>query len=316
MSKTNEEKKLEHEKFYVSIGAAIYDSSAKKFLVVKDSEEEGEYARKFGPWELPGGRIHKDEKAVDALLREIEEETGLTDCEMVGVIDASLSPQPYKETQGFLVTYLLLYKGGEVRVSEEHSEYCWMSLDEMEKDNDFKEWFIERIRKATTRIEREEYLNDLKRLQADFENYKKRVKNDEKELYGHLSGQIVTDLIPVLDNFHAATEHVPVEAVGSPWVTGITYIEKQFEDVLANYGVTPLDAKPGDTFDPSQHEAVDHLQPTIHDQQHTTNDEKADSEQEKKSSVVGRQLIVKVVQKGYQIKGKLVRPAKVIVTEA
>lgn len=139
-----------------------------------------------------------------------------------------------------------------------------------------------------------EYLDDLKRVQADFENYKKRVKNDERELYGHLSAQIVTDLIPVLDNLHAAVGHVPTEAAGSPWVTGITYIEKQFEDVLKNYGVEPMDVKPGDAFDPTRHEALDH--------------KAAEGEE-------ATQLkIEKVVQKGYQIKEKIVRPAKVIVS--
>jgi molecular chaperone GrpE len=132
------------------------------------------------------------------------------------------------------------------------------------------------------------------RILADFENYKKRVKNDERELYGHLTSQIVTELIPVLDNFHAATEHVPADAAGSPWVTGITYIERQFEDVLKNYGVEPLEVRPGDAFDPTHHEALDHK---------TTEGEE-----------VQALKIEKVVQKGYQIKGKLVRPAKVIVS--
>ncbi len=294
MSKTNEEKKLEHEKFYVSIGAAIYDSSTKKFLVVKDSDEEGEYARKFGPWELPGGRIHKDEKAVDALLREIEEETGLTDCEVVGVVDASLSPQPYKEAQGFLVTYLMLYRGGEVRVSEEHSEYCWMSLDEMEKDEEFKEWFIERIKKATTRIQREEYLNDLKRLQADFDNYKKRQQESQKELGGYLIEKLVLDIVPVLDNFRAATMHVPPEQKDSPWVTGIQYIEKQLETVLIENGVTTIEAEPGTPFDPSLHEAVG-----------TEEGDEENSEEHK---------IAKMLQKGYKVGNKVVRPARVSVS--
>lgn len=150
--------------------------------------------------------------------------------------------------------------------------------------------------KSEWQLKAEEYLSDLQRLTADFENYKKRVKNEERELYGHLTAQIVTDLIPVLDNFHAATSHVPADAKESPWVTGITYIEKQFEDALANYGVTPLPANPGDAFDPTRHEALDH--------------KTVEGEGEKKL------VIEKVVQKGYLIKDKLVRPAKVIVTEA
>lgn len=166
---------------------------------------------------------------------------------------------------------------------EDHVETSETSIENGTGEAEKSEW----QRKA------EEYLDDLKRLQADFENYKKRVKNDEKELYGHLSAQIVTDLIPVLDNFHMATEHVPADAAESPWVTGITYIEKQFEDVLRNYGVEPLEVKPGDRFDPTQHEALDHK---------VTED--APSEPHK---------IEKVVQKGYKIKDRIIRPAKVIV---
>lgn len=139
-----------------------------------------------------------------------------------------------------------------------------------------------------------EYLDDLRRVQADFENYKKRVKNDERELYGHLSGQIASDLMPVLDNLHAAVEHVPAEAASSPWVTGITYIEKQFEDVLKNYGVEPIEVKPGDAFDPTRHEALDH--------------KAAEGEREEPLK------IEKIVQKGYQVKGRIIRPAKVIVS--
>lgn len=140
----------------------------------------------------------------------------------------------------------------------------------------------------------EEYLDDLKRVQADFENYKKRMKQEERELYGHLTSQIVAELIPVLDNLHAASEHVPAESKNSPWVTGITYIEKQFEEVLRSHGVEPIDVKPGDPFDPSRHEALDHKAT------------EGETDQPLK--------IEKVIQKGYQIKDKLVRPAKVVVS--
>lgn len=169
---------------------------------------------------------------------------------------------------------------------------------EVEPETVVTETTAETTSEAETAVDHEakaaEYLDDLRRVQADFENYKKRVKNDERELYGHLSGQIVSELIPVLDNLHAAVEHVPAEAKESPWVTGITYIEKQFEDVLRNYGVEPLETKPGDAFDPTRHEALDH--------------QAKEGEDEKPLR------IEKIVQKGYQIKGRIVRPAKVIVS--
>lgn len=150
---------------------------------------------------------------------------------------------------------------------------------------------------ATWEEKANEYLTDLKRSQADFENYKKRMAAGQAELSAHLTRGIVTDLIPILDNFHAAITHVPKESEGSPWVTGITYIEKQFEDVLANYGVKPIDVKVGDAFDPTKHEALSHEEKTA---------------DEKKDETKGH-TISKVVQKGYQIGDTIVRAAKVIV---
>ncbi len=293
-----QENKTQHETFYVSVGAAIYDPATKNFLVLKDANENGDYYKNFGPWELPGGRIHKGELALEALEREIREETSLNEFEVYGVVDAGLSPKPYGTVGGFLVTYLVFYGGGEIKVSEEHSEYQWMSQEEIENSKEFKDWFKERIQKVASYIQERNYLNDVQRLTADFENYKKRVKNDEKELYGHLTSQIVTELIPVLDNFHAATEHVPAEAAGSPWVTGITYIERQFEDVLRNYGVEAIEVKPGDPFDPTHHEALD---------TEIQNQESKIKNQKNKEDVIAR-----VVQKGYKIKEKIIRPAKVI----
>jgi molecular chaperone GrpE len=118
-------------------------------------------------------------------------------------------------------------------------------------------------------------------------------EKSEWQLYGHLSAQIVSDLVPLLGSFHAAITHVPKESAESPWVTGITYIEKQFEDVLRNYGVEPLEVKPGDHFDPTIHEALEH---------------QGDKEKE------GTLVIEKVIQKGYTLKEKIIRPAKVTVT--
>lgn len=144
-----------------------------------------------------------------------------------------------------------------------------------------------------------EYLSDLQRLQAEFENFKKRLAKDQAEMTKFMVQGLVTDLIPILDNFHAAVAHVPETEKGSPWVTGITYIEKQFEDVLANYGVKPLEVKPGDAFDPSRHEALDH--------------EQKDQEAGIGNQAEEKEIVAKVIQKGYAIKERVIRPAKVIV---
>lgn len=146
-----------------------------------------------------------------------------------------------------------------------------------------------------------EYLNDLKRLQADFENFKKRQVTREKEIAGYLIEKLVMDIVPVMDNFRMATEHVPEADRTSPWVTGIQYIEKQLEKVLMENGVTALDVKVGDLFDPTMHEAIERA----------ASDDGVSQEAEDGAS--DSQIITKVLQNGFKIGERIIRPAKVAV---
>lgn len=157
----------------------------------------------------------------------------------------------------------------------------------------------EAVEKSEWQVKAEEYLADLQRAQADFENYKKRQKESQKELGGYLIEKLVLDIIPVLDNFRSATMHVPPEQKESPWVVGIQYIEKQLEDVVTSNGVEVIEVKEGDAFDPSIHEAVE-------SQQRAENEEQGPGENQP-------HLIVKVLQKGFRLGGKVIRPAKVTV---
>lgn len=167
--------------------------------------------------------------------------------------------------------------------------------------------------KSEWQVKAEEYLVDVKRAQADFENYKKRQQESQKELGGYLIEKLVLDIIPVLDNFRAATMHVPEEQKGSPWVVGIQYIEKQLEDVVKSNGVEVIEVNIGDTFDPTIHEAVDSQKPTDTDKQST--DESKQEKEEGEPIVESDQphVIVKVLQKGFRLGGKVIRPAKVSV---
>lgn len=138
----------------------------------------------------------------------------------------------------------------------------------------------------------EEYLNDLKRCRADFENYKKRQENEREQMARFVTSGILSELIPILDNFNVAVAHVPEDKKNDPWVTGITYIEKQFEETLSRYGVKVMEVKAGEAFDPAKHEAVEH-----HEKEGAKN-----------------LIVEKVIQKGYLMGGKVVRAAKVTVT--
>jgi molecular chaperone GrpE len=146
------------------------------------------------------------------------------------------------------------------------------------------------------RAKAEEYLEDLKRLKADFENYKKRKAASEAELGAFLTEKLVLDLVPVLDNFQAATAHVPEDQKGSPWVVGIQHIERGLMEVLERHGIALIKAAPGEPFDPRLHEAV------------------ADEGEEKEGEAQAGSVIKKVYQKGYRHGERVLRPAKVSVS--
>jgi|SRR6185369_17991681 len=161
-----------------------------------------------------------------------------------------------------------------------------------EKDTvEEKSHAVEELKKVE-KTEAEEYLEGWKRTQAEFENYKKRQAVAQKELGGYLIEKLLLDIIPVLDNFNQATGHVPEDQKNNSWVVGIQYIEKQLEDVLKANGVEMVEAKEGDEFDPKIHEAVDHKQ----------EEEKNESE---------KHVVSKMLQKGFRIGDRVIRPAKV-----
>lgn len=147
-------------------------------------------------------------------------------------------------------------------------------------------------------VKAEEYLADLQRSQADFENYKKRQEESQRDLRGILIERLILDIVPVLDNFRSATQHVPLEQKESSWVIGIQYIEKQLEDVIKANGVEIIETKEGDTFDPTVHEAVGSGE--------AENNEPVELKNEGSK-------IVKVLQNGFKLGGKVIRPVKVII---
>lgn len=140
----------------------------------------------------------------------------------------------------------------------------------------------------------EKNLEGWKRCQADFENYKKRQETLQWELAKYSGLNLIMQILPVLDNFHAATDHIPPEQKDDQWVVGIMYIQKQLEKILEDNGVKEIKTKAGDDFDPQIHEAVHN------------------SQQEKEKT--GQHKIVKVALKGYKMEEKVIRAARVIVS--
>ncbi|TAK96223.1 nucleotide exchange factor GrpE [Patescibacteria group bacterium] len=139
-----------------------------------------------------------------------------------------------------------------------------------------------------------EYLGGWKRCQADFENYRKMQQENNRELMNMATESLVLQLLPILDNFHASTDHIPEDQKNGGWVTGIMHIQKQLETFLKDNGVEEIEAKAGDQFNPELHEAL--------------HQEEANGEKQETGA------IVKVVSKGYKIGNKIIRAARVVVS--
>ncbi len=159
----------------------------------------------------------------------------------------------------------------------------------------------EEVNTEESRVDTEDlvvqYLDGWKRCQADFENFKKRQAESQKDLLRYSTQSIVLQILPVIDNFQASTAHIPEDQKNNPWVTGIMYIQKQLEQVLTDNGVTEMAVKVGDNFDPAMHEAV------------------ADMECKgcKTKDYKFNNKIKQVVTRGYMIGDKIIRASRVIV---
>lgn len=284
-----------YSQFQVSQKAILYNPETSKFLLAKQVDSDRVFTKKFGPWDFFGGRLNEGEGVAQGLIREVKEESGLELLDGMNVVASYMAENQHGNL--LLLGYVACYQGGNIELSEEHTEYAWVTAEEVEKGDQYHEWVKNFVQAAAERLKEREYLNDLKRVRADFENYKKRQQESQKELAGYLIEKLVLDLIPVLDNFRMATHHVPEASKSDPWVTGIQYIEKQLEDVLTANGMQVVEANIGDVFDPRIHEAIS--------QENNGDEEKKAENAETK--------IVKVLQKGYKLGERIIRPVKVTV---
>ena len=136
------------------------------------------------------------------------------------------------------------------------------------------------------RRERDEYLDALRRLKAEFENSRKRQERERTRILDSASEKLMVELLPVLDNLDRA-----LEAEGDIR-EGVRATRDQLADVLARQGLLPV-ASDGQPFDPNVHEAV-MGQPSDEHEEGT---------------------ILQTFERGYMLNGKPIRPAKVVVAK-
>lgn len=132
--------------------------------------------------------------------------------------------------------------------------------------------------------ERDEYLDALRRVKAEFENYRKRQERERERMTQVAAERLVKDLLPVMDNLERALESEG-DIRG-----GVSSTREQFFEVLEREGLVPV-ASDGEHFDPNFHEAVMGQESEEHEEG----------------------TIIQTFQRGYVLNGKPIRPAKVVV---
>lgn len=125
------------------------------------------------------------------------------------------------------------------------------------------------------------------RLAADFENFKKRARQEQLETIQHASAELIGRLLPVLDDLNNVLEHEP-EGIDESWLKGLELSVRKLEDALGTHGLRPIEAV-GARFDPQQHEAVGHEESTEHPED----------------------TVVSELRRGYRLRDRVVRPALV-----
>jgi len=142
--------------------------------------------------------------------------------------------------------------------------------------------------------EKEEYLTGWQKERAEFANYRKQ-EDDRKSIYSlAIRERILTRFLSVVDSFNMAFANKEAwEKVDDSWRKGVEYIYSQMNGIFEEYGVKPI-GELGENFDPNIHQSMDIVETNKKEQEHT---------------------VANVIQKGYKLGERVIRPARVNVYE-
>ncbi len=157
----------------------------------------------------------------------------------------------------------------------------------MPEERSENELLLEQLAEKDILIEDQQ--NRLLRAMADFDNFKKRMTVEQENFVQFANENIIKALLPTLDNFERAFK--ASKSHKDEFIKGIALVKKQLEDVLKKFGVTDIEAL-GKAYDPHFHEAI-----------------------MRKDSDEPENTVIEVMQKGYLLNGKLLRPTMVIVSK-
>ncbi len=146
---------------------------------------------------------------------------------------------------------------------------------------------ISQLKEAEAKMS--EYKDGWARSQAEFQNYKKRIERDNEMIYASMKGDIIKKVLPALDDLELALQNRPAD---DAWANGIELIARKLQNMLDSEGLKRIDAK-GVAFDPNFHEAISH----------------------EPSDEVESGHVIEVVQNGYMLGDRVIRPALVRVAQ-
>jgi len=151
---------------------------------------------------------------------------------------------------------------------------------------------LEKLQKELEEVKKqaEEYLSGWKRAKADFINREHETAREREAWIKFANESFAHALLPFVDSFHAALGSMPEALISSEWAQGFKQLGNQLEEVLGSAGVQPIESLTAQ-FNPSLHECVG----------------------TEKGAEMGK--ILKEIQRGYLLQGRVLRPAKVIVSE-
>jgi len=137
----------------------------------------------------------------------------------------------------------------------------------------------------------DEITNKYFRISADFQNYKKRIEKEKSDIYNFANEKLIVELIPIVDNLERALNSSKDEGQGELILKGVEMIYQQFLEILKKNGVAEISSDEK-TFDPNYHHAVMQVEDTNYESN----------------------MVIEVLQKGYMLKEKVIRPSMVKVS--
>lgn len=267
------------------VGIGVMVEKDGKFLLGKRIGSHGT------GWSFPGGHLEFNESWEGCSIRETKEETGI---EIKNPKFLIATNDLFEHAGRHYITIFLRveWAKGEPKVMEKDrfEKWEWLRWDEIKKKDNLFLPIVNLIKSGyePDKMTAEKCLDNWKRCQADFENYKKDQTKAQEEFRNFSNTQLLLEIIPVVDNFEAAMMHIPEDHKESGWVAGVNHIKKQIADILKDNGLEEIETKPGDDFNPEIHEAV--------------------------AGKGEKHKVTKVIQKGYRLKDRIIRAVRVEVS--